>query len=502
MRYLCRSDLYFLLRYVLGRSDLEKQWLFERCKEVEESPNGHIDLWAREHYKSTIITLGKTIQDILATHGSGSDNSEITIGIFSHTRPNAKGFLRQIKREFETNNLLIDLFPDVLYKDPKKTAFKWSEDEGIVVKRRSNPKEATVESWGVVDGQPIGKHFKLLVYDDIVTAESVSSPDMINKTTDMLVLSYSLGAEGGQRRFIGTRYHFNDTYKEVMSRGTAKPRIYAATENGDIEGDPVLLTKERLLEKRSDMGEYIFNCQMMQNPTADGKQGFKLEHIRFYGDKIDHTRMTKYILFDPAGEKKKSNDYSAGWVIGLGNDKNFYILDVLRDRLNLSERATKVFDWHRKYRPLRVGGVRYERYGLQSDIQYMKERMNQENYHFEIQEVAGQTPKNDRIKRLMPYFEQARIWFPDSLLYTDYEGRSVDLIKTFINDEYLSFPVPHHDDMLDALARILEPDLPLVWPEEQERGKIENQTRHLKTTTRVGITQQKGPSTRSRLQKR
>jgi hypothetical protein len=36
----------------------------------------------------------------------------------------------------------------VLWADPVKESPKWSEDEGIVVKRKGNPKEATVEAWG------------------------------------------------------------------------------------------------------------------------------------------------------------------------------------------------------------------------------------------------------------------------------------------------------------------------------------------------------------------
>ena len=103
-RRMCRTSLYFLIRYGLDRRDIEHPWLLDRCTEVGNAPNGYLDLWAREHYKSTIITFALTIQDILASHGEDSiEDREVTIGIFSHTRPIAKKFLRQIQQELETN---------------------------------------------------------------------------------------------------------------------------------------------------------------------------------------------------------------------------------------------------------------------------------------------------------------------------------------------------------------------------------------------------------------
>ena len=46
----------------------------------------------------------------------------------------------------------------------------------------------------------------------------------------------------------------------------------------------------------------------------------------------------------------------------------------------------------------------------------------------------------------------------------DYEGRVVDLVQVFIEEEYKAFPVGSHDDMLDTLARIREEDLKTTWP--------------------------------------
>ena len=244
-RELARTDLYYLLRYILNRKDLENPWLLERCHEVQEQPNGFLDLWAREHYKSTIITFGMTIQDILSSHGIDPlprwNGIEVTIGIFSHTRPISKKFLRQIKKELEENRYLQKLFPDILYENPKRDSSTWSEDSGLKVKRKTNPKEATIEAWGLVDGQPVGAHFVILNYDDVVVPGSVTSAEMIRKTTNALEISYDLiQTQGGHKRMIGTRYHAADSYNSIIKRETFIPRIYPATDDGTIDGSPYI----------------------------------------------------------------------------------------------------------------------------------------------------------------------------------------------------------------------------------------------------------------------
>lgn len=477
-RDMFRNDLFYLLTVGLRRKDMLHPWLLSRCKEVEANPNGYLDLWARGHYKSTIITFALTIQDILSSHGDSPDpkwgGKEPTIGFFSFNRPIAKQFLSQIKREFETNEVLRVTFPDIIWELPYKEAPSWSLDNGIILKRKSNPKEATIEAWGLVDGQPTSKHFDILVYDDVVTIDNVRSPDMIDKTTTAWELSLNLCAKNPIRRYIGTRYHFNDTYKSMMDRQAAKPRLHAATRDGTPAGDPVFMTRETLDEKYRNMGMYTFSSQMLQKPTFDQSQGFKKDWLLF-ADMGDFQQMNRYIVVDPANSKRKNSDYTAIMVVGLSADNNYYVIDMVRDKLSLTERTDVLFHLHRKYKPMRRGGVGYEQYGMQADISHIRDVQRRTNYNFEIVELGGTLSKLDRIRKLIPLFEQGRIYLPESCFKTNSEGKTVDLTENFVNEEYLTYPVAIHDDMLDSLARILDDKFKLVWPqliEEPDRYAI------------------------------
>jgi phage terminase large subunit-like protein len=156
-------------------------------------------------------------------------------------------------------------------------------------------------------------------------------------------------------------------------------------------------------------------------------------------------------------------------VIGLGQDRNYYLLDFLRDRLNLTERGKEYFRLHRKWRPHKSA---YEEYGLQSDIQYLQEMMKGGNgrspYHFEIEVVAGSLSKVDRINRLIPVCSEGRLWMPDALHRTNSEGKLEELISVLVEQEFLAWPVPVHDDGLDVIARIFDvEDLSFPDPEPE-----------------------------------
>jgi predicted phage terminase large subunit-like protein len=181
------------------------------------------------------------------------------------------------------------------------------------------------------------------------------------------------------------------------------------------------------------------------------------------------------MLVDPANDKSKKSDYTAIWVIGVGGDDNFYVMDIVRDRLNLAERVDMVFKLHRRWRPAEV---RYERFGMQTDIDYLKIEMDRRSYRFRIREVAGtRISKEDRIRRLVPYMRNGRVIFPHEFYYTDSSGNSKDLVRHFIEEELIMFPLGKHDDLIDSLSRLAEPGLvlPKHVPEEDRRLMFNNE---------------------------
>jgi phage terminase large subunit-like protein len=477
-----KIDRFFLLTVLLGRVDLKHPWIYERCREVERNPDGYIDLWAREHGKSSLITFGGIIQEILK-------NPEITIGVFSFNKPTARSFLRQIKYELESNETLKALYPDILYADPKKDSSRWSEDGGIVVKRQSNPKEATVEGHGLVDGQPTGRHFLLRVYDDVVTVDSVTSPEMIQKTTEAWSLSDNLGARGhdGMARawHIGTRYHFGDTYNSMIEMGAVKPRVYPATHDGTRDGTPVFLPADVWEDKKKKQTTTVLAAQMLQNPSAGSAAIFQKEWLKFID--IRPATMNVYILCDPASSRKKGSDKTAIPVVGVDTAGNKWLLDGWHHRMGLAERYTRIKELRKVW--MRMPGVQavkvgYERYGSTSDLEHFQLEMQRDKDAFEIVELAwpreGPGSKIDRVQRLEPDFRNGRFYLPAKAegetkaqarvkaegqgfrvftptSRTDEEGRLYSLNKNLL-DEYLTFPFSVHDDLIDAISRIYDID--------------------------------------------
>lgn len=450
LRKLCRTDLFFLMYFILEVKIINDEWVVDRINEVEELHEDTLDLWPREHCKSTILTYGLIIQEII-------NNAEERVVIFSHTRAQAKKFLRRIKQTIEQNTLLLSLFQDIFYENPK-SAPKWSEDEGLVVKRRGRFAEATLEAWGLVDGMPTGGHYTIRVYDDMVTEKSVGTPEQMKKLKESFELSHNLGARGGSMRVIGTIYHFMDLHNEMAESGEWTVRLLPAE---DKDGHGVHMTDEELAGKRKRMGSWVYAAQMMLNPTAKGANMFDAEDLQYY-EQVPPV-VKKIILCDPANTKKASSDYTVFVCLGVDPYKNYYLLDMVRDKMILKEKWTALHNFM-----LRNGCSKayYEKHGAGwTDIQYYREKMQEDGIYFTIQEISNQyDSKSNRIQQLQPIIEEHKFYIPKTMSYRTITGKRVDLVYDFKADELSKFPFCKHDDMLDCIANMKNEEVLFIPP--------------------------------------
>lgn len=478
---------------VLNRTDCLHDWIYTQCREVEANPDGYLDIWAREHYKSTLITFAGIIQEICL-------DPEVTIGLFSHTKATAEKFVLQIKQELENNEILKWAFPEVFYPNPESQAPRWSVKNGLVVQRQGNPKEGTLEAWGLVDGMPTGAHFKLMVYDDVVTDKSVNTPEQIMKTTEAWSLSSSLSTEGGRKWYIGTRYHFADTYSTIEERKAAIPRVHPATRDGTKDGQPVLWSAFEWEKRKRDNLDADLACQLLCNPLSGKQRMFDANWIKVY--EARPRTLMGYLLCDPARSKKTDSANTAMVVVGIDMAGNKYLLDGVDHKMDLSERWRWFRDLHDKWvdAPGMVGLVcGYEAYGAQADLDYFLERQRVEGNFFEIVELTwprdGAESKKDRIQRLVPDLKAGRFYLPypteddrltrlqRSMLAAGYEYRISRQLRRLDEDQKIYdvadrlrliislYPFGGRVDLLDALARIY--DAAPVTPENQDNRVIE-----------------------------
>ncbi len=410
------NDRYYLFTGLLHRVDGLHPWLFDRCREVERDPDGYIDLWSRFHYKSSLITYSGAIQEIVC-------DPEITICIFSVVKPIAQAFLSQIKEEFEQNENLRTVYRDVLYANPRTRGAdgrpaKWSLARGITVKRKSNPKEATIEAHGLIDGQPTSRHYRLHIYDDPVTQDYLSEA-LIKKTIERWEMADNLGSHLGARKWMPcTRYHYADLGGVVIERKSLKPRIYPATHNGRLDGRPVFLSQERWEQIKNDQRSTV-SAQMLQNPLAGTEATFNLTYLRGY--EVIPEVLNVYIMVDPSKGKGERSDRTAIAVVGIDPTGNKYLLDGVRHRMKLSERWSLIKSFRTKWLTskdftVQMVAIGYEQYGMLSDLEVIEDMMERERDWFEIKELntpaTGGHSKADRISRLEPDIREGRFYLP------------------------------------------------------------------------------------------
>ncbi len=369
----------------------------------------------------------------------------------------------------------------------KSQKFRPIFDTGLVAGNQS------VEEWamengseymagGILAGMTGNRASDIIIDDPVAGREDAESETIRKKTKEAYENDLKTRLiPGGSTIIIQTRWHEEDLSGSILPEGWDGQSGLMKGQDGqdwyvlclpaicDREDDPLQRKiGEPLWPEWFSNGHFekfknnprTWSALFQQKPRPSEGAEFQLSWVQRYRNAPGV--MNTIILVDPSsGRKKNSGDYTCMWVIGLAADGNIFVLDCVRDRLNLTDRVFALMELHRTWKPLEV---RYEEYGLQADIEAVQNEQERQQYRFKITKVGGATKKEDRIRRLVPWFEHGKIWMPQSLIYN---GR--DLLKEFLNQEYASFPVARTDDMMDSLARLAEPDLKLPFPKEAKR---------------------------------
>jgi hypothetical protein len=337
LREMCKRDLWFLTYFILGNkiaNDDRNHWV-KMCRMVQHGAKDRVlDLWAREHGKTTLLTENGTVQDLLV-------NPDETVAIFSYSRDAAKVFFKNIRYIFEGNETLKDLFRDIIWETPPHKGVQWNDD-GIVLKRRFTQRECSIEPWGLLEGMPTGRHFSRRKYDDIETLDLANSPNDTQKMKDMFDMSENVGKDGGTCTVTGTFYSHDGVlcYIRDKRKPTGEPmyqvRKVCATEDGTINGKSVYLSEDRMTILKANKKFYY--SQQLLDPTP--KEDIKLPYSLVNQIRAEQVPMDvlKIMVIDPSGDGAvrrggKKADAWAMWILGMDRRLrsegffNMYILD-------------------------------------------------------------------------------------------------------------------------------------------------------------------------------
>jgi hypothetical protein len=308
---------------------------------------------------------------------------------------------------------------------------------------------------------PTGKHFKRVIFDDVVNADISESPPRMNVIKKKLDAAMNVGKKGGHKRAVGTIYHYadpmiylRDKLKVNSDKPLWTPRVKPATVNGDYNGAPVLLSQEELDEKKA---ESTYNTQQLCNPVPDEERKLSGELVKdIKPDKIPQN-IIKLMASDPAGDIKEGNgDDWATFVVGVSPNtddfgaSDFYILDGDADKMPESAGPALIADMY--MRNGRVQALGIEKVGLstteihvQNALHKRGRRVSQKTKNLIILKPKGRKKARRIIDAWAWLLDNGKIHVSTSLPKS---------LRDRLRQELDEFPFGSHDDIIDILAYI------------------------------------------------
>jgi len=294
-----------------------------------------------------------------------------------------------------------------------------------------------------VQGSVTGESLDLGVIDDPIKGrESANSATIRQKTWEWLTDDFfTRFSENAGFLMILTRWHIDDPaqrLKDNLNIETLKYKAIAEVDEEHRKTGEALIPEHKsidfLLERKRLMGLDNFEALYQQNPVVSGGNLLKQSWIRWY--KVAPRFAYKIITVDTAQKTKEINDYTVMQCWGVTQDKDIYLIDMVRDKLeapDLRRQAKLFYNKHQGHPPLRKMYIEDKSSGssLIQDLKRVK---------LNIGAVQRNIDKVSRANDTAPFIEAGRVYLNEDIPYIQ------DLLT-----EYTSFPNGVHDDTLDPL---------------------------------------------------
>lgn len=465
----CRYDLFYLTKYILGYDKMEPHVHEDLCKytrpllpgipaeydfpsdtgekkglESQFLPknNNLLLLMPRGTFKSSVITIGFSLQFIL-------NDPDCRILIDSETYGKAKAFLMEIKGHLEMNDKFRQVFKAIHGIYPNETKRKqellWTNTELNIAARKRWRKEPTFSCAGI-DVTKNGMHYDLIICDDLHSEKNVTNKEQIDQVIDHWKLAYSLLDPNRPMIIIGTRWHELDLYQHILDNERDRFNILikrAIQQDGSLLF-PEVLNQEFLDRTKKTQGTSMFYKQYMNEPVDNENATFKRSYI-IHKDpsEIEGRPINWYLSIDPSYEGEYS-DYAALVVSGMDYMRNIYVRHIIRQKMTYGDIIRGIFDLCARYK---IKNVLLETVATQKSIAYeLANEQKRRGLWLPVTEIKYRShTKEERIKGLAPLYEFGHIYHLKDCPQLDE-----------LEYELLRFPTGKHDDIIDALANVLE----------------------------------------------
>ena len=204
LQELCKTDLRFLCKNVLHMTFWEDSLHNDLVRELNLSDKKKLILMPRGHLKSTIVTVGWSIQQVLK-------DFNIRILITNAVWDMAKKFLREINGLLTTKSNLSDLFGQF-----DGVGSKFTEAGLTIAQRTSGVITAPTVSTAGIETALAGNHYDIIIHDDLVEESNINTPEQIQKVIRFYQNSLDLLDPGGIMIIIGTRWAMTDLYGHLI----------------------------------------------------------------------------------------------------------------------------------------------------------------------------------------------------------------------------------------------------------------------------------------------